>query len=169
MNGPVTNETMSGGTGSADARVRQRGEYFLSLDPTHLNVDVIAAFFQRDSYWAQQRTREQVVRSIEGSRVCFGLFLGDPRLAGAEQVGFARVVSDGVTFAWLCDVFVVLEHRGNGLAKWLVAAIVEHPELAAVSMFLLATRDAHSLYDQYGDFETLQQPERWMRRRRRKA
>jgi GNAT superfamily N-acetyltransferase len=169
MNGPVTNEAMSDGRGSENARVRQRGAYFLSLDPEHLDVEVITAFFRRESYWAQQRTREQVVRSIEGSRVCFGLFLGDPRMPGARLVGFARVVSDGVTFAWLCDVFVLSEHRGHGLSKWLIVAIVEHPELAAVSMFVLATRDAHALYDRYGDFEPLQQPERWMRRRRRKA
>jgi GNAT superfamily N-acetyltransferase len=105
-------------------------------------------------------------QAIGGSRWCFGLFQGDPCVRGAKQVGFARVVSDGVTFAWLCDVFVLAEHRGGGLAKWLIEVVTAHAEIAAVSMFVLATRDAHGLYERYGDFEALPQPERWMRRRR---
>ena len=85
--------------------------------------------------------------------------------AGAQQVGFARVVTDFATFAWLCDLFVVESHRGHGLGKWLVECIVDHPELRDLHIFLLATRDAHELYRHYGRFEALPPPDKWMVRR----
>lgn len=144
----------------------RRGAYFLSVDRRRLDVELIARFLQNDSYWAQQRTRDQIARSIEGSWLCIGLYHGDPARPGARQVGFARVVSDGATFGWLCDVFVHADHRGHGLAKWLIAATVARPEVDSLSLFVLATRDAHGLYQRYGEFEPLPQPERWMRRRR---
>jgi GNAT superfamily N-acetyltransferase len=86
---------------------------------------------------------------------------------GSQQVGFARVVSDHATFAWLCDVFIVESKQGQGLGKWLVECVVAHPELQDLKLFLLATSDAHELYRRYGGFEQLQKSERWMVRARR--
>jgi len=97
---------------------------------------------------------ETVVRSIEHS-LCFGLYEED-----GGQVGFARVVTDRSTFAWLCDVFIVESHRGRGLGKWLVRSVVEYPDLRSIKRMLLGTRDAHTLYRRYG-FED-SQPGRWM-------
>jgi GNAT superfamily N-acetyltransferase len=85
--------------------------------------------------------------------------------AGDQQVGFARVVTDYATFAWLCDVFIIESHRGRALGKWLVECIVSHPELRGLRLFVLATSDAHELYRHYGGFEDLQVPEKWMVRR----
>jgi GNAT superfamily N-acetyltransferase len=110
------------------------------------------------SYWAQGRPLQVVQRSIEHS-LCFGIYVA------TQQVAFARVVTDYATFAWLCDLFVVESHRGQGLGKWLVECIVAHPELRDLYIFLLATRDAHELYRRYGRFEALQQPDKWMARR----
>jgi GNAT superfamily N-acetyltransferase len=98
-----------------------------------------------------------VQRSIEHS-LCFGVY------AGGEQAGFARVVTDYATFAWLCDVFILEAYRGRGLSKWLVETIVAYPDLAGLRRFLLATRDAHSLYQHYGGFTPLQAPDRWLER-----
>ena len=88
----------------------------------------------------------------------FGVYFGD------QQVGFARVVTDYATFAWLCDVFIATPYRGLGLSKTLVASIVEHPELKDMRRIMLATRDAHELYRKYGGFKELATPERWMER-----
>jgi GNAT superfamily N-acetyltransferase len=98
------------------------------------------------------------VETAIANSLCFGLF------RGAEQVGFARVVTDYATFGWLCDVFVDEQHRGRGLGKWLIETVVAHPDLASIKRLLLATSDAHELYRRYGGFEPLQNPERWMGR-----
>jgi GNAT superfamily N-acetyltransferase len=134
----------------------------ITTERSWLDVDLITRFLQNDSYWAADRTLDAVQRSIEGS-ICFGLFDGEPA-AGASQIGFARVVTDGVTFGWLCDVFVLGSHRGLGLGKWLVQTVVAHPQIAAVRLLMLGTRDAHALYRKYGGFEALPMSERWMRR-----
>lgn len=136
----------------------QRDGYVISTDKTRLDVDAIHGYLSQESYWAQGRPRAVVVESIEHS-LCFGVY------AGAEQVGFARVVTDRATFAWLCDVFVVEVHRGRGLGKWLVECVVAHPVLQGLRLFILATRDAHELYRRYGGFEGLEVPEKWMARR----
>jgi GNAT superfamily N-acetyltransferase len=99
-----------------------------------------------------------VVRSIEHS-LCFGAYA-----PGGAQVGFARVVTDFATFAWLCDVFVIDAYRGRGISKRLVQAAVEHPPLQGLRRFLLATADAHELYRRYGGFAPILAPERWMER-----
>jgi GNAT superfamily N-acetyltransferase len=123
--------------------------YVISLDPGRLDVDAIHAYLTR-SYWAQGIPKAIVARSLRGS-LCFGLYVeaGSGSAPGA-QVGFARVISDLATFAYLCDVYVLEEHRGKGLSKWLVQVVLEHPELAGLRRFLLATRDAHGLYSRYG-------------------
>jgi len=119
-------------------------------------VDVIHKFLSEESYWANRRTREQTRRAIENS-ICFGLYDGD------AQIGFARVVSDFSTFAYLGDVFVLKEYRGRGLSKMLMEAVVSHPDLQGLRRWLLATKDAHGLYEQF-DFAPLRFPERWMER-----
>jgi GNAT superfamily N-acetyltransferase len=132
-----------------------RGTFEISTDPARLDVGVIHGYLSR-SYWAADRPRSVVERSIAGSLV-FGLF--DP--SGA-QAGFARIVTDRATFAWLCDVFVLEDHRGLGLGTALVAAVLAHPDLEGVRM-MLGTRDAHGLYARYG-FEVVDIPDRFMYR-----
>ena len=134
----------------------QRGEYTISTDRSLLDVDLIQDFISNRSYWGRGRSREVVERSIENS-LAFGIYKGD------EQVGFARVVTDYATFAWVADVFVVPEHRGGGLSKWLMQVIIAHPQLQGFRRWVLATKDAHGLYEQFG-FIKLHRPERWMER-----
>ncbi|MFN8465728.1 MAG: GNAT family N-acetyltransferase [Caldilineaceae bacterium] len=129
--------------------------YSISTDKQRLDVDYIHRWLSEQSYWAQGRSRETVEQSIANS-LCFGLY------RGGKQVGFARVVTDLATFGWLCDVFVDESERGHALGKWLVQAVVSHPDLARIRRLLLATRDAHELYRKYGGFEVLASPERWM-------
>ena len=117
------------------------------------------AYLSQRSYWAQGRSLETVEKSIANS-LCFGVY-DDER-----QMGFARVVTDYATFAWLCDVFVDEAYRGRGLGKRLIEAVVAHPDLQNMRNFILATRDAHDLYRRYGGFEPLTNPERWMARPR---
>lgn len=136
----------------------QRDGYVLSTDKTKLNIGLIHDFLSNASYWARGRPLLVIQKSIEHS-LCFGVY------AGAQQVGFARVVTDYATFAWLCDVFILESHRGLGLGKWLVECIVAHPELLGLRSLLLATRDAHGLYLRYGGFRGLEAAERWMIRR----
>ena len=126
----------------------------ISTDPHRLDIDLIHRCLSESAYWALGRPREVVQRSIDNS-LCFGAF------ADGQLVGFARVVTDYATFGWLADVFVVEAHRGQGVGKALVQAVQEHPYLRAVRL-LLATKDAHGLYAQYG-FEPVA-PDRYMQR-----
>ena len=135
----------------------RRGEYVISTDRARLDTKLIHAFLSGSSYWAKDRPREVVERSIEHS-LCFGLYRDE------RQAGFARVVTDYATFAWIADVFVVDEFRGRGLAKWLCEVMLAHPELQGFRRWALATKDAHELYRRMG-FQELQRPERWMERR----
>ncbi len=132
-----------------------RDNYTISTDPARLDIDVIYHFLTTGSYWAQNRPLEVVKRSIENS-LNFGVYCDN------HQVGFARVVTDYATFAWLCDVYIDPQARGAGLGKWLVECIVNHPDLKGLRRLLLATRDAHELYRKYGGFTELANPERWM-------
>ena len=122
----------------------RQGEYTISDERSRLDFDVIHGFLGGESYWARGRSRERVEMSVANS-LPFGLYRGDGR-----QVGFARVVTDRATFAWLADVFVLPEERGRGLSKWLVECILAHPELQGLRRWLLATRDAQELYRRYG-------------------
>jgi GNAT superfamily N-acetyltransferase len=131
-----------------------KGEFIIDTDRSRLDVDAIQAFLEEESYWAKTRTREQTETAIANS-ICFGLY------HEGRQIGFARVVSDQATFAYLGDVYVIEEYRGRGLSKWLMETIVAHPELQGLRRWVLATRDAHGLYEQYG-FAELHFPERWM-------
>lgn len=125
----------------------------LSTDPARLDPDAIAGLLSR-SYWANQRPKEMIVRSLENSLV-FGLY------EGTKQVGLARVVTDYATFAWLCDVFIHEDYRGRGLGQWLVKSLIAHPQLQGLRRWMLATNDAHSLYAKYG-FTELHNHEQWM-------
>jgi GNAT superfamily N-acetyltransferase len=120
----------------------RRGSWLVSDDPARLDLDVVHGYLAR-SYWAQGIPRELVRRSLEHS-LCFGLY------ADERQVGFARVIGDRATFAYLCDVFVLEEERGQGLGRFLVECVQAHPELQGLRRWLLVTRDAHRLYQRLG-------------------
>ncbi len=129
------------------------GGIVVSTDRSRLDLDVIHGFLTT-SYWARGIPRETVARSMEHS-LCFGAF------DEGRQVGFARVVSDHATFAYICDVFALESHRGSGVGKSLMAAIMSHPELQGLRRWTLFTRDAHGLYRQFG-FGAAAHPERLM-------
>ena len=131
----------------------QHAEYQISTDLTRLDVTVIHAFLTQ-SYWSPGIPRSVVERAISNS-LCFGLY------RNAEQVGFARVVTDKATFAYLADVFVLDAHRGKGLSKWLMQVVIEHPDLQGLRRFMLGTKDAHGLYKQF-EFAELANPSRMM-------
>lgn len=134
----------------------ERGEFTISTERSRLQFGVIQKFLSEEAYWARSRTPEQTQTAIENS-LCFGLYCGD------RQIGFSRVVTDFATFAYLGDVFVLPEFRGRGLSKSLMETIVSHPELQGLRRWLLATRDAHGLYEKF-EFGPLRFPERWMER-----
>ena len=133
-----------------------RGEYRVTTDASQFDADAIHDYLSRESYWAQGRSRETVIKSIANS-VCFGV------LHGAEQAGFARVITDKATFAYLADVFIVPAQQGQGLGKWLMECILSHPELQGLRRWSLVTQDAHNLYARHG-FTPVLHPERWMER-----
>ena len=139
----------------------RRGDFTISTERRYLDLGAIERFLSNDAYWSLGRTGEQVRRSIDNSAVCFGMYAGALTDDSPHQVGFARLVSDMTTFAWLCDVFVLPEARGQGLGAWLVSLVVETVRAAGIRRVLLATRDAHALYGRYG-FEPLAEPKRWM-------
>ena len=131
----------------------REGDYVISTDRKRVDVETVHRFLS-GSYWAAGIPIDVVRRSIEHS-LCFGLY------TGGQQVGFARVITDYATFAYIGDVFVLEEHRGQGLSKWLLSVIREHPDLQGFRRWLLATRDAHTLYSRFG-FTPLSHPETWM-------
>lgn len=134
----------------------RRGDYAITTDREQLDIAFIHHFLSNESYWAQGRSFDVVQRAIENS-LCFGVFKDD------QQVGFARVVTDYATFAWLADVFIVADHRGLELGVWLIEVITAHPQLQGLRRWILATRDAHELYRKFG-FKDLVEPNRWMER-----
>lgn len=132
----------------------QKDEFTISTDRTRLQVEAIHKFLIEESYWATERTPAQTAKAIDNS-LPFGVYRGE------IQIGFARVVTDYATFAYLGDVYVVEEFRGRGLSKWLMEVIVSHPDLQNFRRWILATRDAHALYEKFG-FAALKHPARWM-------
>ena len=138
--------------------------YTISDDPARLDLDVVHRYLSTESYWATGLPRATLERSVAGSR-CFGIYLEEEDgRAGGGQVGFARVITDRATFAWLADVFVLPAHRGRGLSKRLLETILAHPDLAGLRRFMLATRDAHGLYRQFG-WQEPAKPQNLMERR----
>lgn len=136
----------------------RRPPYLLSTDPSLLDIEVIHPYLCNRSYWAAGRSREAVATTIRHS-LNFGLYDAD------AQIGYARLVTDYVSFAWLADVFVLEAYRGQGLAKWLMECLLSHPDVQPINRIALGTRDAHGLYAQYG-FNPLAMPERFMERRK---
>ena len=134
-----------------------KDEFCISTDKNLLDKDVIYNFLSKESYWLEGTSKELVEASIENSILCYGVYVGDPRKGTPKQIGFARVVSDLVRYSWLGDVFILPAYRGKGLSKWLMTIITENPKLKGTN-FHLATRDAHTLYEQFG-FQTVEKSE----------
>ncbi len=130
-----------------------RGEFVLTSDPSRMDMAVVHGYLSR-AYWCEGLPRETLERAMRNS-ICFGIFERD------KQIGFARVVSDRATFAYICDVFVLESHQGKGLGTWLMQCVVKHPELQGLRRWNLTTRDAHALYGKVG-FTLLSKPERHM-------
>lgn len=132
----------------------QNGEFTISDDRNRLQIDAIHKYLSEESYWARERSKEQTERAIKNS-LPFGVYKGE------NLIGFARVVTDFATFAYLGDVFILEDYRGKGLSKWLMEVIISHPDLQGFRRWILATKDAHTLYEKFG-FDGLRFPERWM-------
>ncbi|WP_350291806.1 GNAT family N-acetyltransferase [uncultured Croceitalea sp.] len=130
-------------------------EINISRNKTMLDIDFIHNYLSMESYWAKGRSREDVVKSIENS-ICFGVFNEEQ-----SQIGFARVITDGVVFAWIMDVFITDDYRGRGIAKKLIKQVVNVPELKNVNGIGLRTNDAHGLYEKFG-FKKIENSETWM-------
>ena len=133
--------------------VWSKGDYEISTDPARIDV-VLVHEFLTNSYWAKGISAETVKKSIENS-ICFGVYFG------RQQVGLARIISDLATFAYLADVFIAPGYRGRGLSRWLLECILGHSDLHGLRRWMLATKDAHGLYEKLG-FTTLKSPESWM-------
>ena len=130
-----------------------KDRFYISTEKEKMDIDLIHSFLTR-SYWAEGISKEIVSRSIDGA-LCFGVFEND------KQVGFARMITDRATFAYLADVFILEEYRGLGLSKWLMEVIMSYPDLRGLRRMMLATRDAHELYKKFG-FTSLNNVDRWM-------
>lgn len=118
-------------------------EYQFSTDKSLLDITMIHQFLSQESYWAKNIPLSIVTRAIENS-LCFGVY------QGSKQVGFARVISDFATVAYLGDVFILPDHRGKNLSKQLMETINNHPDLQGLRRWILLTADAHELYRQFG-------------------
>ena len=130
-----------------------RDQFTISTDPARLDMDTIVDMLTR-AYWAVGRPREKTERAYQNSLV-FGVYDGD------RQIGMARIITDTSIFAYLCDVFIHEDYRAQGLGKWLMQTVLQHPDLVDVRRWLLVTSDAHGLYEQFG-FNTIEDPEHWM-------
>ena len=131
-----------------------RGDFMVTTDSEKISLDVVHAFLANESNWAKNIPRDVVEQSIENS-LCFGLFQNE------EQIGFARVITDRATIAYLGDVFVMATHRGQGLSQWLMECVMSHPDLLGLRRWILLTGDAHGLYEKFG-FTAIAAPQKWM-------
>lgn len=132
---------------------QNRGEYCVSCNPKRLDLVAIHNFLT-NSYWSLGIPMEMVKQAVDGS-LCFGMYHKE------TQIGFARVITDRATFAYLCDVYILEDHRGKGLGRWMMEAVTSHPDLQGLRRFVLVTRDAHGLYEKFG-FRPLARPEGYM-------
>jgi GNAT superfamily N-acetyltransferase len=128
--------------------------FSISTDKSLIDFETVYNYLNIDSYWAQGISAETLKKAIENS-ICFGVYYQ------GKQAGFARVVTDKATFAYICDVFILADYRRLGLSKWLIQTIKQHPELQGLRRWSLATVDAHGLYAQFS-FEPISRPDRWM-------
>lgn len=131
----------------------RKGQYLISTDKSKLNIKVIHGYLS-NSYWAKNRSLRTSKLTLKNS-LCFGLYFKN------KQIGFARVITDYATFAYLADVFILEEHRGKGLSKWMMEVILNYSELQNLRRWFLATKDAHGLYEKFG-FTSLKEPEKLM-------
>jgi len=136
------------------AKEWKKAQFQVTTDQGRLDLNVIYDFLARQSEWARGIPRSTLEKSVRNS-LCFGVFQGE------KQVGFARVISDNATIAYLGDVFVLPEYRGSGLAKWLMECILSHPDLQNLRRWILVTEDAHGLYRKFG-FTQLRHPDGFM-------
>lgn len=134
-----------------------QGDYVISTNKAELDIEVVHQFISH-SYWAKGIPLQTMQAAIDGS-MCFGLYLKQQQ--EQQQIGFARMVTDNATFAYLADVFILPAHRGQGLSKWLMECMMAHPSLQGLRRIMLATADAHGLYQQF-DFTPLNMPDRFM-------
>jgi GNAT superfamily N-acetyltransferase len=134
-----------------------KADFQISTDKDKLQIEIIHQYLTQEAYWTTGRTREMTEKTIEHS-LCFGVYHQD------QQVGFARVITDYTIFAYLCDVFILTGYQGQGLGKWLTETILQVLDDEGVRWTMLATRDAHELYEEYGGFQKLFLPEKWMGR-----
>ena len=137
----------------------QRGDFEISTDPNRLNANAIHEFLSQRAYWAIGRPLETVLRSLQNS-LCFGVYHYD------RQIGLARVITDYATYAYLCDVYIIEDYRGQGLGVWLIDSVLKHPGLQKLRKFSLTTRDAQDLYRRFG-FTEVTEPHRYMNLRQR--
>lgn len=128
--------------------------YSISTDKTLIDFDMMIDYLGKQSYWSKGIPKETLRKALDNA-VCFGVY------HNKKQIGFAKVVTDKATFAYLADVFILEQYRGLGLSKWLIQTIKQHPDLQGLRRWMLATADAHGLYAQFG-FEPVNNPERWM-------
>jgi GNAT superfamily N-acetyltransferase len=140
------------------SRTWTRDAFLVSTEPSLVDVDVVHRWLTESSYWVPGIPRAIVAHGIEHS-LNFGLYVGEDR----RQIGLARVITDYATFAYVCDVFVLDEHRGGGLGVWLMECVAAHPELQGLRRWMLGTKDAHGLYEKTG-FAPVAAPDRWMER-----
>jgi GNAT superfamily N-acetyltransferase len=137
-----------------DITVFNEGGFSISTDKEKLDVGAIHSFLSQKAYWCLNIPKEVVARSIENS-LCFGVY------DGKKQIGFARIISDFATIAYLGDVYILEEYRNKGLSKWLMKTVMNHPNLQGLRRWILLTRDAHELYRKFG-WEDIENPSRWM-------
>lgn len=130
-------------------------EFLITTDADKVNIDVVHELLSR-SYWAEKRSREIIEKFIKSS-LCFSLYHLD------KQVGFARVVTDYITFGYVRDVFIHEDYRSKGLGKWLIDCVISHPDIEKIERLMLATKDAQGFYKYHG-FSELQKPEAFMER-----
>ena len=136
----------------------QNGVYTISTDKSLLQVNRIHQFLSQEAYWCLDVPLSTVEQAILGS-LCFGLY--DESKNEKLQIGYARIISDRATFAWLCDVYIEKNYRNQGLSKWLMECVMSHPDLKGLRRICLATKDAHKLYEKYG-FEVTKTPGNWL-------
>ncbi len=134
--------------------VYERPPFTIYTTPGKADAVAIHKYLSEESYWAEGIPFETVVRSLQNS-LCFSLYEKE------KQIGLARVITDKATFAYLCDVYILPEFRRKGLSKWLMECVKSHPDLQNLRRFMLATKDAHSLYTQFG-FKPVAAPDRLM-------
>jgi len=135
----------------------KQDDFTINTDKKRLQIDIIHRYLTEEAYWTTGRTLAMTERTIQNS-LCFGVY------HKGRQIGFARVVTDCTIFAYLCDVFILAKHQGQGLGKWLIETIINYLDEQGVRWTMLATRDAHELYEEYGGFQKLFLPEKWMGR-----